>query len=225
MKNHDTIKLIRYSIPKSRIRILSREEQSFFIKLIHFLTKLDTLKQCLLFFVNAVKSESGSVKAVKVSQLLFLARLIANELSNGWDMVRDEFCTSRFSYSYQRVLSQEGRDSLFKLKKYFKQKRNTVRHVMDNFPLSSEHSTEIFRNKIAKNRGKESFQLFFLSRDDDKTFSISCDIFNKEVLNGSVLQEQEQAMEKIMTELADKVAGWFQVFGNDCLRIIADRLR
>lgn len=215
------MKLLEVDIPKSKLDIMPKNEQVFFVQLTHMLNELNILQKCVIVSSNGLKLLRAADRRGQVSQALFYIRTLAGKLNEGWVMLQRAFFKACLSKEYEKILSQPGKDSLSELKKYFSGENN-VNLIRKKFAF--HYNTEKIREELDKIPQSEILEVFISEHRGNCLYSLGDVVVNRGLLNSIDPSNPQRAMEILIDEVAVKVSGWFQEFGGDCIRIIVEKL-
>lgn len=215
------MKLLKVDIPKSKLDTISKNEQVFFIQLTHFLNELNILQKCVIISSNELTSLTTVERRGQVSQAHFFIRTLAGKLNEGWEMINNDFFKTQLSKRYEKLLSQTGKDSLSKLKRYFR-RDNRVNLIRKKFAF--HYDKEKIKEEVDKIPQREVLEMFISEHRGNCLYSLSDIIVNWAILNSIDSSNPQRAMDILIDEVAIKVSGWFQEFGGDCVRIIGEKL-
>lgn len=215
------MKLLKVDIPKSKLDIMLKNEQVFFVQLTHMLNELNILQKCVIVSSNGLKLLRAADRRGQVSQALFFIRTLAGKLNEGWVMLERAFFKACLSKEYEKILSQGGKASLSELKRYFRGKNN-VNLIRKKFAF--HYDRDKIREELDKIPQSEVLEMFISEHRGNCLYSLSDAVVNWALLNSIDPSSPQRAMEILIDEVAVKVSGWFQEFGGDCIRIIVEKL-
>jgi len=216
------MKLLKITIPKSKLDTIPEIEQVFFIQLMQFLNELNILQKCTIVSSNELASLTTIEKRGQISQAQFFIRTLAGKLYEGWKMIGKNFLKTQLSSEYENLLSQKGKESLSELIVYFNDENNLVRLIRNKFAF--HYDKEKIKEEIDKIPQEELLEMYISEHRGNCLYSISDTIVNWSILNSIDSSNSQQAMDILIGDIAIKVSGWFREFCSDCVYVIVKKL-
>jgi hypothetical protein len=215
------MKLSKINIPKVKLDTLPKEEQILFVQLGRLLNELNILQKCAIFSRERTVSVSEAERRAQIFQTLFFIRMLAISLNEGWEMLRRDFFGKKLSRKYDEALSEESRDSLSNLKKYFG-KENLVYFVRNQF--AAHYLGEQIEKEIGQISQNEALYMYISGQLGNCLFSFAEVMVNRAILNYIDASNSQEAMHRLVEQIALKVTDWFKSFASDCIRIVYEKL-
>jgi hypothetical protein len=122
------MELTKIQIPKDRFRRIPKDEQVLFVLLGHLANELNVLGKLMGWCHNAPRASQAEADA-HLMQTVFLAKLLAGKLNEGWETFRRGFFGAGLSKEYHPLIEKPQRSDLDQLKRYFDRRDNAVRLV------------------------------------------------------------------------------------------------
>ena len=216
------MKLLKITIPKSKLDTIPEIEQVFFIQLMQFLNELNILQKCTIVSSNELASLTTIEKRSQISQAQFFIRTLAGKLYEGWKMIGKNFLKTQLSSEYENLLSQKGKESLSELIVYFNDENNLVRLIRNKFAF--HYDKEKIKEEIDKIPQEELLEMYISEHRGNCLYSISDTIVNWSILNSIDSSNSQQSMDILIGDIAIKVSGWFREFCSDCVYVIVKKL-
>ena len=152
------MKLYKLDITKSKLCSIQERERSFFVQLMNFANEISALQKMMIFSAET-DTDNEVVESAQNWQTLFLTKMLAAKLWEGWQLIRREFldkdCNLPQEFQHRcEELTLAGHES-FKaglgsfntLAKYFKPKDNMIRLIRNLF---GAHYSKELSKKIGK---------------------------------------------------------------------------
>lgn len=212
------MKLWKVEIPKSSLLLIPETERIFFVQTASLLNDLAVLQKCL-FFSADTETTNDIVRESQNSQALFFARIQSGKLSEGWQLLQNQFFGSKISKEYEKKLTDLGRCSLQKLKSYFAGD-NLLSLIRNEFAFHySRESSERIAEVIRAAPDSEVFHIFLSEGHGNCFYSISQTLVNFAILRSIDSTDHQKAMDQLLREVMT-VTGWFLDFLGGCLLIM-----
>jgi adenine-specific DNA methylase len=79
------------------------------------------------------KNENPVVNTAQFCQSLFFIETLAGKLWGGWEVITKKYFGSKLSQNYNGKMSNEAKNAIKKLKKYFNQPKNNVKRIRHEY--------------------------------------------------------------------------------------------
>lgn len=212
---------LKVTIPKSKLDTMPKEEQVFLIQISRLLNELNVLNKCVIFSHGPTKPLSKAESNAQVFQALFFIRMLAGKLHEGWKVIQRDFLGKEYSRKYMEVFSQEGKDSLADLKRYFG-RENVIYFIRNKF--ASHYDAEKIEEELNQVAQNEVLDIYISEHLGNCLYSFGEVMVNRAILKYINSSNLQQAMNRLVEEIAIKVNGWFQIIGRDCIQFIFKKL-
>jgi hypothetical protein len=119
-------------VTKKDLLALSKEERHFFLLLTNFSNELSILTKLIVYSgvtMERVHKDGLEPQALHM-QIMFLQRLLAGKLHEGWEMLRKRFYGTQLSQKYRD--DEELTGCLRRINRYFERK-NLITYIRQNF--------------------------------------------------------------------------------------------
>ncbi len=218
-RSSDVMKLMRVEIPKSKLEAIPEKQRVLFVHLGSILNELNILQKSVIFSSNGIESLSKVEKRGQVFQSLFFIRILAGKLNESWEMLKKDVFSTPLFKDCEDALSPVARDSLSELKKYFS-RENNIHLIRDKFAF--HYDSDRVREGISQIPEDEVLEMF-VCNSGNCLYCFSDVIVSESILNSINPCDRAQAMDTLIKEVVQDVSGWFRQFGEDCIRIIAEK--
>jgi hypothetical protein len=212
------MKLFKIEIAKSKLSLVPESERVFFIQVGNFLNDLSVLQKLSYFSANKKTSDS-IVRGAQNSQALFLMKVQAGKLFEGWRMLQQNFFGTALSAEYEQELQDFERESLGRIKKYFSSE-NLISSIRNKFAF--HYSSGDIKGLINGAPDSEVFEIFMADAHGNCFYSISHILVMYAILKSTGLSNIDGAMKKVLHEML-QVTRWFVDFLGGCLLVFARR--
>lgn len=214
------MKLFKIEIPKPKLSLIPENERIFFIQLTNMLNDLNILQKLIYFSSKGADDEI--VRAGQNSQALFLIKMQAGKLFEGWRLIQDNFFGTKLSKNYEKDLSDLGRNSLTKLKRYFG-RTNLISLIRNEFAFHySLNASSKIKRLIDDIRDSEVFEIFLSENHGNCLYYISHVLVNTAILRSIDSSDFAGALDKLLKDI-NQVTRWFLDFLGDCVKIIIEK--
>jgi hypothetical protein len=220
------IRLAQFTFSLGDWHSLPETEQRFFVRLALVSDDLRHLRHLILQSVVAMRSGAGIENRLGLHQLMFALRIYYGTLNESWEVIRTGWHGSQLSLALHETLSDEAKEALGELKRYFSHDNLTTR-IRNN--LAFHFSDEPIREALEYRSGDESAS--FVSGEDlaNIFYSFAEDIRYRAMLRktGDVDMNDQGQITLAIRTLYDEgfwVADQVTTFSNAVMVTIAKRL-
>jgi len=159
------MKIKKISISKENLEKTNKDERIFFYGSSWFLAEISTLQKLHHFAMNleGIEDEYPSPELyARNYQTAFLGCLLSSKLWEGWVLLKKDYFLKKLDQKYQKQYSEEAKESLKYLKKYFGRENiiNKIRNSTFHYPVG-EDETEYFENLLS-NEPKDYETQYFI---------------------------------------------------------------
>ncbi len=196
---------------------LSEAERVFFCKWGILYNELVILRK-FIYFSMTVKTDDRILKHAQSSQALFFMRILAGKLWEGWQFLQKDFFKSRLSKDYEEKLTDIGKKSLKKLKKYLS-RTNNIQKIRNEYAFHySKEQNKRIEEILPKLSDSEKLDVIISENHLNCFYQASEDIISFIVVQWENYPEDfRNALEKLQDEVGN-VTKWFLDFLGDCLK-------
>jgi len=210
------MELLKLEISKSKLLSVPKNERVFFVQAGNLLNDLSMLQKLALFTTNT-KTTNKTVRTAQNLQALYLIRIQAGKLDEGWELLHKNYFGAGLSKNYDRMLSQSEEQCLDNIKKYFNSNRNLISLVRD-YTFHYFTSSEQILQLIDDAPPSEIFEVFMSDYYGNCVFSMSNVLITFAILKSTGITHTEKAMRKLLRDV-NEVTKWFGHFLGGCLLI------
>ncbi len=125
------MELTKILIPKDRFCQIPKEERVVFVLLGHLANELSVLGKLMGWCRNG-PSASPAEENARLFQTLFMVRLLAGKLNEGWQALQRSFFGTAIAREYEGLIEEPHRSDLQQLKRYFG-RENSIHRVRNDF--------------------------------------------------------------------------------------------
>ena len=212
------MKITKVLIPQEKLNILSENERVFFIQMGTLLNEVNILHKLIIFSTKEVMNETE--RKAQNSQVLFLLRILALKLNEGWDLINKGFYNSQISKDYYKRLDETGKNNLNKLKRYFR-KENLIERVRNRF--AAHYDQEEIKKQIQEIQKKlncEVFEIFVSEEHANCLYYMSEIILTSAISESADILDIHKTIDQLYSDVM-QIAKCFLDFLGDCMGIIA----
>lgn len=168
----------------------------------------------LLHFSNNYNSYNNKVlEKAQNAQSLFIARILAEKLFEGWRLLQTNYFGNQVSMEYNDLLTEQGRDCLNQFKSYFS-RDNSIEKVRNRFATHYFTSSEGIAQQFEKIPENQAFELYFGPEEGNCLYHVSHIFMTLAVLEAVGASDIQNAMMSLFSDLF-KTAEWFIDFSQD----------
>jgi hypothetical protein len=208
---------MKIEISKSKLLSIQEDERIFFVQFGNLMNELNTLQKLIYFSSHATDNEI--IRRGSHSQALFLVRILAGKLFEGWRLLEKNFFGTKISKTYQKRMTKLGKRRLSELKHYFG-KSNIIRVIRNEFSFHySPNASDKIKHLIDEAPESEVFEIFVSEEHGNCLYWASDVLVNVAILRAMDKSNLERAMKKLLDEILS-VTRWFLEFLGDCVFVI-----
>jgi hypothetical protein len=111
------MKIYTLRFPKQALMEMPNAEREFFLLAGHFFNELMILGKLMIMVQDIPRQKIPS--RVGTVQALFVNKLLAGKLYEGWNLIQRRYYKRSLSKKYDQLLDEKGRQAIYKLKSYF----------------------------------------------------------------------------------------------------------
>ncbi len=213
-----TISVYRMPISKEILDSIPEKERSLFIVVGHLSNELNIFSK-LFFWASKFSDEEPVRHKANITQSLALARILAGKLFEGWNTIGKVYFSTKLSKEYHSLLSQEAKDALKELGKYFG-KENIVMKIRNEFAFHYDHKqiTDGF-NAL---KVEEDWEIYLTEANGNSLYYVAELAANYALLNSIDSSDLKTAIETLVDELI-QIGKLFTTFLGGCLVVISHR--
>lgn len=164
-----------------------------------------------------VKDET--LMKVQNLQTFFILMELSSKLFEASEIIKKDFFASSISKEYDSLLSDDAKESLKKIKRYF-DTENIIKKMRNKF-ISHLDSIEI-ENSFNATPGDEVFE-FYLSESDGNSFFIVTNIMTSyNIFNTIDKSDHTKALEALLDNVLENVTLFRKFLGN-CVSLVAKK--
>jgi hypothetical protein len=214
------MELKKLSISKSDFMSIPEAERLFFLRFGNLFNEICILRK-LVYFSGGTRTTHDILKKAKMSQAVFILRLLAGKLWEGWLSLRKDFFDAKISKDYEKKLTHVGKSGLSSLKKYFDKKNNNIRNIRNeiSFHYSEEHKEHI-KTIIDSHRAPEQFDVLISDNHLNCFYSTSGSVTDLTIIDWTNSpNDDEKSLQNLLSEIINITKSFLDFLG-DCLFII-----
>jgi hypothetical protein len=192
------MKVSRVVVPNDKFLRMPEAERVLLVQLGHLCNELSFFSKLLLFASDL--NAQGVERHAMVTQSMIIARIFIGKIFEAWLMIERDFFGSRLSKDLEPAMSQDGKEGLSKLKRYFGQSNliSTIRNTY-SFHYSSNKLEPTLR-ALPTDKPLE----IFLGESYSNTLYYFCEeIVSTAMLSASGETESQKALDRIIGELVE----------------------
>lgn len=175
---------------------LNQDEKVFFLQAGTILNEINILIKLLV--ISQAESENDVVSKAQHSQTIFFLSLLSGKLWECWQFLNKAYFNTKLSKKYDSELSDEGLESLKKLKAYFN-KNNLINDIRDE--LSFHYDIQKVKNQIPWIFLDQLPEIYLAENQGNSLFYISDIIQLKRLLEYTGKKDAKIAKEALFTEV------------------------
>jgi len=211
--------LVKIPIPKERFCQIQKEERVLFVLLGHIANELTVLGKLLRWCGNATQASPAETDA-RVMQTLFLAKLLAGKLNEGWEAFRRGFFETGLSRTFEALNEEPHRGHLQELKRYFNGE-NLLRKVRHKF--SFHYSLDEIQGNVELVASRPDELVVYLDRSNANCLYAACDLISNFALLQAVAPDDPAKAIATFLEDLDKMSRLFLSVISGCIWAIISR--
>ncbi len=195
------IDLISIRVTKEQFDRIPEEEKLLFVKSSLFADEINILLKLITFSNKNYKD--NIYLAAQNNQTLFLIKLLAGKLREGWDMLDTDFWRSKLSLEYDKYLKPEGKDKLDRLKRYFQDRsdKNPISLIRKKYAF--HYDSEYIREQLKNVSVDESLEIYLGKHPYDTFFCLSHLIINHSIFEKVAKGDPWKALNIIFKDIID----------------------
>ncbi len=196
------MKLFKVDITKDALLNIPKPERLLFIQVTNLANELFVLQKLVFCSMND-SEEHGIITTAENMQALFLIRLTAAKLWEGWRLLETHYFNDIFSKDYASSLSPAGQSGLDRLKAYFSDSC-LIKKIRDEyaFHYSSESSDaiDVLLNSL---EDSEVFSLYMAERHGNCMYELSHTLLFASLLHSMNTTTREDAIATLLDEIIE----------------------
>jgi hypothetical protein len=211
------MKVYRVVVPNDKLLGMPETERVLLVQLGHLCNELSFFNKLLVFASDL--TARGMERYAMVTQSMIITRVFIGKIFEAWRMMERDFFGSRLSKELEPALSQNGKEALSKLKRYFGQSNliSTIRNTY-SFHYDADNIEATLRT-LPTDKPLE----MFLGENYSNTLHYFCEeIVSTAMLSAASETEPQKAMDRIIGELVE-VSGYLIDFTNHTMAAIFER--
>lgn len=196
-------------ISKKRLQELPVDERTLFLSLAHLCNEIIALEKLILYSYD-ISSENETINNGQVAMSLMLIKLLSGKLKEGYKLLKKKFFGTKISRDYAQSLSDECKETLAQLKRYFDNSNNAIHIVRNNyaFHYSPDELNTAFPNI------PEDLILYVEKEGQGNNLHYFAEVIANRALLQSLGKEDEfEAFKQLIAE-STKIAGWLLNISN-----------
>lgn len=206
------MKLNIWEITRGSLDTLHGDERTFLVLILHLTNEISFLQKAAIASKTRAPLDDMIQNSVQNAQIMFYARLMAGKLYEGWQSVRKEYLSKRYSRKYQGKLPSEAASSLTTLKDYFGSKSNLIKEIRQKYGFHSDP------RRIAQSLASVDDSVSFRLMVPDSLGNIYAEFaeftVNKSLLSSSQQPDLSGAVKKAIHETLFTIPSHFYTFGH-----------
>jgi len=215
------MKLIRLAFSSRELQAVPAPELFFVIISCLFLNEILILQKFLNASRNNDDRNNEVLRKAHLTQDMFLAKLLAGKLFEGWELLQKRFYGNRLSTVYYPLLKPGPKKHLDAIKKYFG-KTNAIARVRKQFAFHFGSRDDELQNQMAKLvtelSGAQPLEYYMAEYEGNCLYTLSHSLVNYLMLTNT------ENTELFDSEL-HQVSKWFTSLIQDIIRIFTERYK
>ena len=226
-----TVKIYRVPISGTELSSIPEDERVFFIQAARLANDLSFLHK-LLYFASG-KSEVEEEQRGLFTQHIFVVRILAGTLFEGWDVFRKSFFNklepeneSSIAKRYEPLLKESVKSDLQELKQYFNRNNNNniIKKIRNQFAYHYDKNK--IREELSSVRSESHYDIYLAKAHGNSLYGIAQEITGQ-ALFGLIkdiekVDNNKKAYERLLSDILSVSEKFLHVIGN-CLRLIVER--
>ena len=213
------MELKKLSISKSDFMSIPEAERLFLFRFGNLFNEICVLRK-LVYFSGGTKTTNKILKNAKMSQAVFILRILAGKLWEGWRLIETDFFKTKLSRDYEKKLTHVGKSGLGSLKRYFSTVNNieNIRNEI-SFHYSNEHKEHI-KTIIDSHSAPEQFDVLISDNHLNCFYSTSGSVTDLTIIDWTNSpNDDEKSLQNLLSEITNITKSFLDFLG-DCLFII-----
>lgn len=207
-----------WNIGKAKFERIPESERTLILGLGHIGNEINVLQK-LLYWASPSEDEPELLRRAHSSQALTIARLLAGKLAETWRFLEKALFANRLSVEYEAAVSEDGRRSLNKLKKYFG-RANAVTTVRNEFAF--HYSVDQIRDGFALPEDSNEWQIVLSEANGNNLYYVADLVASYSMLNRIDSTDHWNAIDRLLRELID-LAQLVMTFRDACWIVVGDK--
>ena len=193
-------------------------EKILFLQCWHIIHQCEILDKALVTCSDEIKRSDGVARSGNITQLIFFTKMTAGVLHEGWKAIQKAYHGSGLAKDYNDKLSDELRDNLKKLGKYFADSSNIVPTLRNKFSFHSD--LERIEQGIDLVNDDDDFEIIFPMAGGRFYCGLASTMIDAAMLKSFNTADISDAVEKLYKEVAGDVFDWVTSFCHEFCAVI-----
>ena len=203
------MKITRIIIAPEKLLSLEENERIFFIMASILANEIEIVHKLIVYSTKETKGDIY-IKAQNTHSM-FLVKILAGILYEGWNMLHKDYFKSRLSADYEPFLTDIGRDSMGKLKTYFNGD-NIVNLIRNKYAFHYDSSD--LKNDMFKLVKEDQLELFIAPDHGNCLYFMAHVISNNSLLRHIGAGDQWESLDKIFKEVLSVASNFLDFVGD-----------
>ena len=195
------IDIISIKVKKDDFEKIPEDDKLLFVKASLFADEINILLKLITF--SNKDFEDKIFKIAQNNQTLFLIKLLAGKLREGWGMLGTDYWGSKLSFEIEKKFSPKGKENLAILKRYF-------RDLSDENPISLirkkyafHYDSEYIKEQLKDIPVDESLEIYLGKHPYDTFYGVSHLIINHSIFEKVSKGDPWKALNIIFKDIID----------------------
>ena len=206
-----------YTISKQALMDSPGKERDFFLLAGHFANEIIFLIK-LLLITQALPSEKIPAKA-ELTQALFVHKILAGKLYEGWQMIRKYYYGTAISKDYNEFLEKEAQEAVKQLNRYFN-KPNFISKVRNSY--SFHYGPDKIEPTLKEMEDGDEFDMYIAEQHVNTLYYVCESVINKAMLHELEPNDLQSGFDKLFQDIV-KVHQLLLTFIPSFMKIFAGR--
>lgn len=211
------MKIQTYTISKQALMDIPAKERDFFLLAGHFANEIIFLSK-LLIITRDQPLEKIPAKA-ELTQALFVHKILAGKLCEGWQMIRRYYYGTGISKIYNELLAKDVQEAIKKLNRYFG-KPNLISKVRNSY--SFHYGPEKIEPTLKEMEDGDEFDMYIADRHINTLYYVSESVINKAMLHELVPNDLRASFDKLFQDIVE-MHGLLLTFIHNFMTVAAGR--
>lgn len=173
-------------------------------------------------FSASLEESDEILRRAQNCQAIFMIRLTAGKLWEGWQLIGKYFFSSPLARDYEDLFSEEVKINLKEIKHYFS-KSNLVKIIRDEYAFHySSESTMKIENLIKALNDKDELVMYFNEHSGNCFYDMADTLLSHALLQSIQASDINDAMRKMLTEIVT-ITHHFLHYVGECVLVFGKR--
>ncbi len=193
------------------------KERDFFLLAGHFANEIIFLSK-LLIITRHQPLEKIPAKA-ELTQALFVHKILAGKLYEGWQMIRRYYYGTAISKVYNELLEKDAQEAIKNLNRYFG-KPNLIRKVRNSY--SFHYGPDKIEPTLKEMEDGDEFDMYIAEQHLNTLYYVSESVINKAMLHELEPNDLRASFDKLNQDIVE-IHGLLLTFIHNFMKVAAGR--